>query len=91
MQSIPVDFNTDILKTFQDFLNNISAYNDYMDKLGNPIPESIVNAAKDIKDFRDGLKYSFIQYIQDIGSSIHTYYGFDSLFSEQSSSFANAM
>lgn len=65
--SIPVDFNTDILQKFQQFVKNIMVYNDYMDVMGNLVPESIEVAEKNILRFRDGLEFSFVNYIQSIG------------------------
>ena len=62
-----MDFNTDILQKFQLFVKNIMIYNDYMESLGNLVPESIENAQKDIINFRDGLDYSFVNYVQSVG------------------------
>lgn len=42
-------------------------YNDYMANLGNMVPESIDQSAKNIQDFRDGLEYSFVNYVQSLG------------------------
>jgi hypothetical protein len=67
--SIPVDFNTDILQKFQQFVKNIMVYNDYMETMGNLVPESIEVAEKNILRFRDGLEFSFVNYIQSLSRS----------------------
>lgn len=65
--SIPVDFNIDILQQFQQFVQNVMTYNNYMEELGNLVPESIDVSAKNVIDFRDGLEYSFVNYVQSLG------------------------
>jgi hypothetical protein len=67
--SIPVDFNTDILQQFQTFVQNIMTYNTYMESLGNLTPESIELSARSVIDFRDGLQYSFVNYIQSLSKT----------------------
>jgi hypothetical protein len=38
-----------------------------MDDLGNLTPESIEISVKNVLNFRDGLEYSFVNYIQSLG------------------------
>lgn len=48
-------------------MQNIITYNTYMDNLGNLVPESIDVGAKKVLRFRDGLEYSFVNYVQSLG------------------------
>lgn len=38
-----------------------------MENLGNLIPESIEDSVKNVINFRDGLEYSFVNYVQSLG------------------------
>ena len=63
-EAIPVDFNTAILTKFQGFVKNMRIYNNYKADLGGLLPESVTKAEKNVLSFRDGLEYSFVNYVQ---------------------------
>ena len=49
-----------------------------MTDLGNLIPESVENSVKKVLHFRDGLEYSFVNYVQSLGKFILKKFPFNS-------------